>query len=157
MESERERLLAALPALLKELAASGVTELDVTAGGASLYLRQRPGAPAAVEDATAGDGVAPGSEAADAADEGLVAIVAPLAGVFYGAPKPEEPPYVSAGDEIEVGQVVALVEAMKAFNEIHAEVAGSVVEVLVANGRSVTAGQPLITVRPDPAALPAEA
>jgi len=154
--SERERLLAALPALLKELAASGVTELDVTAGGASLYLRQRPGVAPPVEAPGAGDGLAGGGDLSGAAEDGLTAVLAPLAGVFYGAPKPEEPPYVAPGDEIEVGQVVALVEAMKAFNEIHAEVAGTVVEVLVANGRSVTAGQPLMTVRPDPAALPAE-
>jgi acetyl-CoA carboxylase biotin carboxyl carrier protein len=158
MESERDRLLASLPALLKDLAASGVTELDVTAGGASLYLRQRPGAPVAADAPAGGDGLdAAGDEERAAAAEGLVPILAPLAGVFYGAPKPEEPPYVNPGDEVEVGQVVALVEAMKAFNEIHSEVAGTVVAVLVTNGRSVSAGEPLMTVRPDPAALPAEA
>ena len=158
MGSERERLLASLPALLKELAASGVTELDVTAGDASLYLRQRPGAPVAPDAPAEGDGpAAAGDEERAAEEEGLVPILAPLAGVFYGAPEPDEPPYVNPGDVVEVGQVVALVEAMKAFNEIHAEVAGTVVAVMVANGRSVAAGEPLMTVRPDPAASPAEA
>jgi acetyl-CoA carboxylase biotin carboxyl carrier protein len=147
-QADAERLLALLPALVRELAAGGVTELEVSSGGASLYLRQRPGAPGEfLEEAPAEGGAEGGIE------EGLVVVAAPLAGVFYPAPAPEEPPYVTAGDTVEPGQVVALVEAMKVFNEIHADVAGTVEAVLVASGQSVKAGQPLITLRPDPAAL----
>ena len=84
-------------------------------------------------------------------EEGLAYITAPLAGVFYGAASPDEPPYVSEGEAVEAGQVVALVEAMKVFNEIHADVSGVVVAVLASNGQTVLAGQTLITIRPDEA------
>jgi acetyl-CoA carboxylase biotin carboxyl carrier protein len=151
-EGERERLLAALPALLREMAASGVTELDVSAGGASLYLKQRPGTLPPLEDSAAEGGAAGDGAAAGAIEEGLAAVNAPLAGVFYASPKPDEPPYVSPGDTVEAGQVVALVEAMKAFNEIHAEVAGTVEAILVENGQAVRAGQTLMSIRPDPSA-----
>jgi acetyl-CoA carboxylase biotin carboxyl carrier protein len=143
MDSQRERLLTVLPALLRELAESGVTELEVSYGETSLYLKQRPGAPPPLE----GDAAPATGEAQ--LEEGLVPIAAPLAGVFYGAASPDEPPFVSEGEAVEVGQVVALVEAMKVFNEIHAEVSGVVVAILVGNGQTVLAGQTLITIRPD--------
>jgi acetyl-CoA carboxylase biotin carboxyl carrier protein len=145
MDAQRERLLTALPALLRELAASGVTELEVTYGDSSLYLRQRPGATPPLE----GDALPAASETQ--AEEGLAHITAPLAGVFYGAASPDEPPFVSEGEAVEAGQVVALVEAMKVFNEIHTDVSGVVVAVLASNGQTVQAGQTLITIRPDEA------
>jgi acetyl-CoA carboxylase biotin carboxyl carrier protein len=151
MASERERLLAALPALLRELAESGVTELEVSAGGVSLYLRQRPGTLPPLEGASGDAREAGAAEGEPEPEEGLVAVTAPLAGVFYGAPSPEEPPYATPGDAVEVGQVVALVEAMKVFNEIHTEVAGTVEAILVDTGQAVQAGQLLMTIRPDEA------
>jgi acetyl-CoA carboxylase biotin carboxyl carrier protein len=154
MASERERLLAALPALLRELAESGVTELEVSAGGASLYLRQRPGPPPLIGGAAVDARDAGGAEAESQPGEGLVAVTAPLAGVFYGASSPEEPPYVTPGDAVEAGQVVALVEAMKVFNEIHTEVAGTVEAILVETGQAVQAGQLLMTIRPDEGLAP---
>jgi acetyl-CoA carboxylase biotin carboxyl carrier protein len=157
MASERERLLAALPALLRELAESGVTELEASAGGVSLYLRQRPGAPPPLERATGAGGEGDAADGESEAGEGLVAVTAPLAGVFYGSPSPEEPPYVAPGDAVEAGQVVALVEAMKVFNEIHTEVAGSVEAILVDTGQAVQAGQLLMTIRPDEALADAPA
>ncbi|MGH2353127.1 MAG: acetyl-CoA carboxylase [Chloroflexota bacterium] len=142
-----DRLLAVLPRLLQELTESGVVELEVTVGSASLYLRQRPGATLPRPTAA--------PEGADAAltDDGLVAVTTPLAGVFYAAPSPDEPPYVVEGETVEAGQVVALIEAMKVFNEIHVDVAGVVERILVTSGQSVRAGQPLITIRPNPSAL----
>lgn len=140
-EGERQRLLAALPGLLRELAENGVRELEVSAGDASLYIRQRPGLLPPLEEPVADAGV----EAL-----GLVPVTAPLAGVFYGSPAPDQPAYVSAGEAVEAGQTVALVEAMKVFNEIHVEVSGLIVDVLLADGQAVQAGQVLMTVRPDP-------
>ena len=99
MDSQRERLLTALPALLRELAASGVTELEVSYGDSSLYLRQRPGATPPLE----GDGAPAASDAP--LEEGLAHITAPLAGVFYGAASPDEPPFVSEGEAVEEGRV----------------------------------------------------
>lgn len=140
-EGDGQRLLAALPGLLREMAENGVRELEVSAGDASLYVRQRPGLlpPLASSEADVGADV-----------EGLVAVSAPLAGVFYGAPAPDQPAFVSAGEAVEAGQMVALVEAMKVFNEIHVEVSGVIVDVLLTDGQAVRAGQVLMTVRPDP-------
>ena len=136
-------LLRALAALLQDLAESGVVELEVSVGDARLYVRQRAGA----VPARASGQPAPAAATA-VEEEGLTPVPAPLSGVFYGAPAPDERPYVHEGDEVEVGQVVGLIEAMKVFNEIHAEVAGTVARVLVVSGHLVQAGQALLLVRP---------
>lgn len=135
-------LLAGLPALLRDLAAAGVVEFEVSVGDARLFVRQRPGALPVVMAA-----VDPASAAAEE-ELGLIAVVTPLAGTFYTAPSPDDPPYAKEGDEVEAGQVVALVEAMKVFNEIHVETAGTVVKLLVSAGQSVQVGQVLMKIRP---------
>lgn len=71
-----------------------------------------------------------------------------MVGTFYRAPAPDEPPFVSAGDRIRQGQAVCIIEAMKLMNEIEAEVAGEVVDILVDNAQPVEFGQVLMTVRP---------
>ena len=147
---DTEDMLEALPALLRELAAAGVEELEVSAGDATLYVRQRPGAvPLALAPVALSGASANGASGSDAEEEaGLVAISTPLSGMFYPAPAPDELPYVREGDEVEPGQVVGLVEAMKVFNEIRAETAGVVVRILATAGQMVPAGTPLMKVRP---------
>lgn len=81
-------------------------------------------------------------------DEGLIAITSPMVGTFYRAPSPESPPFVEVGDEVRVGQVVCIVEAMKLFNEIETEVSGKVVKVLAENANPVEYGQKLILIKP---------
>ena len=71
-----------------------------------------------------------------------------MVGTFYRAPKPEDPPFVNEGDEVQVGQTVCLLEAMKLFNEIPSDVAGRVVRVLAENGAPVEYGQPLVLIDP---------
>jgi acetyl-CoA carboxylase biotin carboxyl carrier protein len=141
--TDADPVLAALAALLPELEAHGVVELEVTIGDSHLYLRQRPGqllVPHISRSTKVDD--------APAAEEGLVAITTPLLGTFYGSPAPDEPPYVRVGDKVEAGQVVALIEAMKVFNEIHAEVAGTVTAVLATTGQLVQSAQVLMYLRP---------
>jgi len=77
-----------------------------------------------------------------------VEIKAPMVGTFYRAPSPEAPPYVEAGQVIEPGQVVCIIEAMKLMNEIKAEIRGKVVEVLVENAEPVEYGQSMFTIEP---------
>jgi acetyl-CoA carboxylase biotin carboxyl carrier protein len=83
-------------------------------------------------------------------NEGLgpnqVLIVAPMVGTFYRASSPDADPYVQAGQNIEAGQVVCIIEAMKLMNEIESEWNGKVVEILVQNGQPVEYGQPLLIV-----------
>ncbi|WP_339228086.1 acetyl-CoA carboxylase biotin carboxyl carrier protein [Oceanobacillus sp. FSL K6-2867] len=74
-------------------------------------------------------------------------IVSPMVGTFYAASSPESDPFVSKGSSVEANTVVCIVEAMKLFNEIEAEVSGEIVEVLVENGELVEYGQPLFRVK----------
>ena len=72
-----------------------------------------------------------------------------MVGTFYAAPKPGEPPYVQVGDRVQPDTTVCIIEAMKVFNEIQAEVSGRIVEVLVENGEPVEYNQPLFKVDPN--------
>jgi acetyl-CoA carboxylase biotin carboxyl carrier protein len=78
----------------------------------------------------------------------LIEIKSPMVGTFYRAPSPESPPFVEVGQNIEAGQVVCIVEAMKLMNEIKSDVKGKIVEVLVENGHPVEFGQPLFLIEP---------
>jgi acetyl-CoA carboxylase biotin carboxyl carrier protein len=73
-------------------------------------------------------------------------ILSPLPGTFYRKPSPEAPPFVNEGDRIAVGDAIGLVEVMKTFNKIEADVAGRVVRFLVENEGPVEAGQALLIV-----------
>ncbi|MCT2537520.1 acetyl-CoA carboxylase biotin carboxyl carrier protein [Aquibacillus koreensis] len=74
-------------------------------------------------------------------------IVSPMVGTFYSSPSPDKDPFVQSGDKVKADTVVCIVEAMKLFNEIEAEVNGEIVEILVENGELVEYGQPLFRVK----------
>ncbi|PFK45992.1 acetyl-CoA carboxylase, biotin carboxyl carrier protein [Bacillus cereus] len=80
-------------------------------------------------------------------DENLHKITSPMVGTFYSSSSPDTPAYISVGDRVSEGTVVCIVEAMKLFNEIEAEVNGEIVEILVNNGQLVEYGQPLFLVK----------
>ncbi|AGF27104.1 acetyl-CoA carboxylase, biotin carboxyl carrier protein [Bacillus amyloliquefaciens] len=80
-------------------------------------------------------------------DENLHKITSPMVGTFYASSSPEAGPYVNQGSKVSENTVVCIVEAMKLFNEIEAEVKGEIVEVLVENGQLVEYGQPLFLVK----------
>lgn len=80
-------------------------------------------------------------------EEGLVTITSPMVGTFYRAPSPEAPSFVDTGDKVEPGKVVCIIEAMKLFNEIEAEVKGTVVKILAENGKPVEYGQKLFLIQ----------
>ncbi|WP_050615720.1 acetyl-CoA carboxylase biotin carboxyl carrier protein [Bacillus testis] len=90
---------------------------------------------------------APANEASPAQDENLHKIISPMVGTFYSSPSPEEAPYVQKGMKVTEEGVVCIVEAMKLFNEITAEVNGEIVEILVKDGQLVEYGQPLFLVK----------
>ena len=75
-------------------------------------------------------------------------IASPMVGTFYRAPSPESPSFIEAGQMVEIGQVVCIVEAMKLMNEIKSEIRGKVVEVAVENAQPVEFGQTLFVVEP---------
>ena len=80
-------------------------------------------------------------------EEGLTAITSPMVGTFYRSPSPESPAFVEVGDNVATGKVVCIIEAMKLFNEIEAEISGRVVKVLVENGKPVEYGQKLFLIK----------
>ncbi|MGG2073260.1 acetyl-CoA carboxylase biotin carboxyl carrier protein [Lysinibacillus irui] len=80
-------------------------------------------------------------------DPSLHKIVSPMVGTFYQAPNPDSPAYVKVGDKVGNETIVCIVEAMKLFNEIEAEVQGEIVEILVKDGDLVEYGQPLFLVK----------
>jgi len=78
----------------------------------------------------------------------LVEIKSPMVGTFYTAPDPESPAFVKIGQQVQIGMVVCILEAMKVFNEIKSEVAGTIERIMVKNAAPVEFGQPLFLVRP---------
>ncbi|MFS0656366.1 acetyl-CoA carboxylase biotin carboxyl carrier protein [Bacillus sp. 179-C3.3 HS] len=83
----------------------------------------------------------------ETASENLHKITSPMVGTFYASSSPEADPYVTTGSKVKENSVVCIVEAMKLFNEIEAEVKGEIVEVLAENGQLVEFGQPLFLVK----------
>ncbi|MEZ5993794.1 MAG: acetyl-CoA carboxylase biotin carboxyl carrier protein [Planctomycetota bacterium] len=79
---------------------------------------------------------------------GTVEIKSPMVGTFYRAASPEAPAYANEGDQVSADTSVCIVEAMKVFNEIKAEVEGTIVSILVENGDTVEYGQPMFLVKP---------
>jgi len=91
---------------------------------------------------------APAAPVVPAPEEGLHTVKSPIVGTFYEAPSPGAPPFVKAGDAVEVGQVLCIVEAMKLLNEIESDVAGEIVKKLAVNGQPIEYGQELFVIRP---------
>jgi acetyl-CoA carboxylase biotin carboxyl carrier protein len=75
-------------------------------------------------------------------------IKSPMIGTFYRSSSPDKPLFVNVGDEVQAGQVVCIIEAMKLFNEIESEVSGRIVKILVDNASPVEYDQPLFLVEP---------
>jgi acetyl-CoA carboxylase biotin carboxyl carrier protein len=75
-------------------------------------------------------------------------VKSPIVGTFYAARSPDAVPFVKVGDHVKAGQTICIIEAMKLMNEIEADAAGEVAQVLVENGQPVEYGQPLFALRP---------
>jgi acetyl-CoA carboxylase biotin carboxyl carrier protein len=109
-----------------------------------------PSAPNVTPEAGAAPAAAPAAPPAKLAEpvEAMHAVKSPIVGTFYEAPSPGAPPFVKAGDTVEVGQVLCIVEAMKLLNEIESDVAGEIVKKLASNGQPIEYGQELFSIRP---------
>jgi acetyl-CoA carboxylase biotin carboxyl carrier protein len=144
-----------------------VAEFEMEKDGMRVRILRRNSSPAAGQSASdpvseppapAGEDapVAPASHheraltepAANESAEGQHILKSPIVGTFYSATSPESPPFVVAGDIVQVGQVLCFIEAMKLMNEIEAEVAGEIVRVYAENGQPVEYGQPLFAIKP---------
>lgn len=154
MTKPDESLLALIDQLAGLLDRSELTELEIEVGSTGLVLRKpsalAPSMAAAVQvgAASAGTGQSAATAVVPAAPAARPGVMAPLSGIWYGAPAPGSAPYVTLGGEVAVGQVIGLIEAMKLFNEIKSDKAGRVVKINAEDGKLVRAKQPLIEVDP---------
>jgi acetyl-CoA carboxylase biotin carboxyl carrier protein len=123
-------------------------EPAAAAGGFDMaqLSRMMASAPAAAAPA-AGSAATAESAVAAAAEEKLHEVKSPIVGTFYESPSPGAPAFVKVGDQVEVGQVLCIVEAMKLMNEIESDVAGEVVRRIAASGQPVEYGQPLFAIK----------
>ncbi len=144
--------------LIQLMVENDLSEIRVRQGETAISLRKGPTgvqvaggfAPAAMLAAPAPQpSQAPAPPAAEKPqDDGLIPLVSPMVGTYYDAPDPDSEPYVRVGTEIGQDTPVCIIEAMKVFNEIKAEVAGVIERILVQDQQAVEFGQPLMLVRP---------
>ena len=156
---------AKLKKLLEIFQESDVEELELQHSfwrGTRVRISRRPTPPPQPEAATPPLPPAPGADPAPPAvsspadeppeaappEEGLHVIASPMVGTFFRSPSPETAPFVQAGDRVEPGQVVCIIEAMKLMNEITADIEGEIVEILADSASPVEFGQPLLQIRP---------
>jgi acetyl-CoA carboxylase biotin carboxyl carrier protein len=152
---------AKIRALAEILADTNLTEIEIETKEGRVRLARTPApvtqhvtaaaapapvaAPAVVAVATPSPAAAAASRAADdAAHPG--AVLSPMVGVAYLAPEPGAAPFISIGQTIAVGQTLLLIEAMKTYNQIRAQKAGTVMRILVEPGQPVEYGQPLLII-----------
>ncbi len=142
--------------LLELMVANDLSEIKIREGETSIVLRKGGVAqpmvvsapPPAAHPVEAGALAAPDAGEAGSPDEGLVPVPSPMVGTVYMASDPESPPLISIGQEVGNDTTVCVIEAMKVFNEIQAEVTGTIERILVHNEQAVEFGQPLFLVRP---------
>ncbi|HEX4204678.1 MAG TPA: biotin/lipoyl-containing protein [Ktedonobacteraceae bacterium] len=145
--------LARVEELINVLEGSSIGELELTEGETEIIIKRKPNMvltalPTQVGTVMQG-GANSGTLSANAARvDKNIAATSPLTGVYYASPAPTSPSFVNVGDVIHVGQVIALVEAMKVFNEVTAEVSGRVVAIVAVSGEVVQKGDALLKVEP---------
>ena len=149
--------------LLEIVAESGMDEVKVEEGDFKLTVRSTPKAsaapapqtvmmapPASAPASAPAPAAPPASAPATASEPGSGAneslVLAPIVGTFYESPSPDADAFVAVGDRVEVGQTLCIIEAMKLMNEIQAEEAGTITQILARNAEPVEFDQPLFVI-----------
>jgi acetyl-CoA carboxylase biotin carboxyl carrier protein len=158
MDSNKLKELRELVDFLKE---NGIAEFDMertdlkvrikfagAAGASAAELAQAQQLAASATSTVPGLGAASAEGSAAADSEKLHEVKSPIVGTFYESPSPGAPAFVKVGDQVELGQVLCIVEAMKLMNEIECDVAGEIVRRIAVSGQPVEFGQPLFVIRP---------
>ena len=124
---------------------------EAPSAGLSDLARLLASAPSTAGQAAGGaqPAAAPQAPPVQDPDAGLHLVKSPIVGTYYGSPSPGAAPYVSAGDHVEKGQVICIVEAMKLMNDVESDATGEVVKCFVSNGQPIEFGQPLFSIRLD--------
>ena len=154
MDSNKLKELRELVDFLKE---NGIAEFDMDRTDLKVRIKFAGAAGASAADlaqaqqlAASVTGSVPslGEQPAAADSEKLHEVKSPIVGTFYESPSPGAPAFVKVGDQVEIGQVLCIVEAMKLMNEIECDLAGEIVRRIAATGQPVEFGQPLFAIRP---------
>jgi len=146
--------------LIELLEESGIAEIEIKEGEEAVRISRMPigpvvtqlapqaalAAPAAATPAPAPGALPAAEAAAPKARSNEHVVTAPMVGTFYGSPSPGAKAFVEIGDEIKVGQVLCIIEAMKMMNQIESDKAGRITSVMAKNGDPVEFGQPLFVV-----------
>ncbi|MDP3791957.1 MAG: acetyl-CoA carboxylase biotin carboxyl carrier protein [Candidatus Omnitrophota bacterium] len=129
---------------------NSLSELEIEKDGMRIRLKKSGGVYEKAVEFVSGPAPAAGRAPEAIAQEkaNTIEIKSPMVGTFYRSPSPEAPAYVSIGDNIEVGQVLCIIEAMKLMNEIKSEVKGKIVDINVENAEPVEFGHVLYVVEP---------
>lgn len=162
-EEDLKLNLQEIKELIKIIDETEISELNLESDGVKISIRKGPSVVAGVpvtatarqegtERVVAHSTVhpSPSIEASKAPEPVVLAnaemITSPMVGTFYSSQSPETPAYVKVGQQVEVGQPVCIVEAMKLMNEIESEIEGKIIQILVENGQPVEYGQPLFII-----------
>jgi acetyl-CoA carboxylase biotin carboxyl carrier protein len=148
MPEKRELELEILKEIIQIMKDEDISEVSIQQNDLKIKVKRLPDQMSlAVQSAAM---MASQQEVAHSEDisDGLVIIPAPMVGTFYRAPSPDAKSYVNVGDEIEAGEVICIIEAMKLMNEITADVNGEIVGIMVEDGQPVEYDQPMFQVKP---------
>jgi acetyl-CoA carboxylase biotin carboxyl carrier protein len=165
--TERQPLVGRVKALAEALEGSDINEIELTEGGTKITIRRRRSpeplpaqaaehgqatsrraSPHPTSSRTAGAARRASTPGQGTPPDPGVAVIAPLTGVYYSAASPASAPFIEIGGTISAGQVVCIIEAMKVFNELKAEVSGTVTAILAKNGQLVQKNEALMRVKP---------
>lgn len=124
----------------------GPQNVSVVSGMPQYAPQQYAPAPQAAPQPSVAAG--PAAPVAASANDGTILIKSPTVGTFYSSPSPDDPPFIKVGSAVKPETVVCLIEAMKVYNQITADLAGTVTEVLANNADPVEFGQPLFRIKP---------
>lgn len=139
-----ERWLDEVRRLIEMAQGAEVLELELVRPDLRVRFRRHPQPREGVQASP------PGAAEAPRFQESLHAVLAPFTGTLYRRPDRTSPPYVEPGDWVEAGQTICLVETMKVFNPVAADVSGVVIELPVADGHLVHEGEPIALIQPGP-------
>jgi len=150
--------LKELKELIEAVNRSAITQFEMEQEGLKLSLRkdtalQTVGAPNSALAMTAYNQLPAAQQSVPVTaltvpeEEGILLVKSPMVGVFYEAPQPGAPPFVKIGDQIRLGQILCIIEAMKLMNEVQAEIEGTIVDIMIRNEEMAEYGQPLFKVK----------
>lgn len=140
--------------LIELLEESNIDELEIKEGEESVRITRNSGvvyaqapaaAPVAAAPVAAVAVAAPAADAAPAALTGHV-VKSPMVGTYYSSPSPDSPAFIQVGQQVQAGDTLCIVEAMKMMNQIEAEKSGTIGEILVSDGEPLEFDQPMITI-----------